>query len=353
MYVKKFIVSFEKQDMNFLKKYGLFKAISKYRKHYKKYDVPFINDTYQLSAVLRSYNKIVYGITRNVNKHYKTIILNKKNGGVRIINAPDEQLKFYQRRILEEILYKIPISEFATAYVPGKKLKSNAEPHVNHKYLLKMDITDFFVSITYLQVISCAFNSKMYPPQIGAILTTLCCKDDVLPQGAPTSPTLSNIVMKRFDDILGNWCKEKNITYTRYCDDLTFSADFPLGSAVYPKVCDMLARWGFEVNEKKTKFISNASCQKVTGLTVNEKVSIPNDYKKELRQEIYYAIKFGFADSIIRGNKKDYIQQNVPCVERYYNHLKGKINYVLQIEPHNKWFADAQIRLTYKYTQCT
>ncbi len=86
----------------------------------------------------------------------------------------------------------------------------------------------FFGSITYLQVISSAFNSKMYPAQIGAILTSLCCKDDVLPQGAPTSSALSNIVMKNFDDILGNWCREKYITYTRYCDDLTFSADIPL-----------------------------------------------------------------------------------------------------------------------------
>lgn len=349
MEVKKLTVSFDPPDMHFLKKYGLFKAASMARKHYKKYNVPFINDTYQLSALLHDLNKNVFNTTRNINKHYKRVVLNKRNGGKGIIHAPDAHLKFYQRRILEEILYKIPISEFATAYVPGKKLKSNAEPHINHKYLLKMDITDFFGSITYLQVISSAFNSKMYPTRIGAILTSLCCKDDVLPQGAPTSPMLSNIVMKNFDDILGNWCKDRNITYTRYCDDLTFSADFPLYNTVYAKAGDMLNRRGFEVNESKTKFISNASCQMVTGLTVNEKVSVPRDYKRKLRQEVYYAIKFGIADSIVKLRKMEFWKTEMANATGYYNHLCGKINYVLQIEPQNKWFADALVKLKEKY----
>lgn len=352
MEVKKFTVSFDPPDMHFLKKYGLFKAASMVKKHYKKYNVPFINDTYQLSALLRDLNKNVWGTTRNINKHYKRVVLNKWNGGKRIIHAPDAHLKFYGRRILEEILYKIPISEFATAYIPGKKLKNNAEPHTNHKYLLKMDITDFFGSITYLQVISSAFNSKMYPTQIGAILTSLCCKDDVLPQGAPTSPALSNIVMKNFDDILGNWCKDRNITYTRYCDDLTFSADIPLQNLHF-KVCDMLNRWGFEVNESKTKFISNASCQRVTGLTVNEKISIPKEYKRKLRQEVYYAIKFGLKGSLLKAKKRKYMDFNVADIESYYNHLIGKLNYVLQIEPQNKWFKDSKEMLEHEYTRCT
>ena len=107
-----------------------------------------------------------------------------------------------------------------------------------------------------------------------------------LPQGAPTSPTISNIIMKDFDNAVGQWCEENKISYTRYCDDLTFSADIPLQNLHF-KVCDMLNRWGFEVNESKTKFISNASCQRVTGLTVNEKVTIPKEYKRNLRQEIH------------------------------------------------------------------
>ena len=348
MKINKFTVSFEEGDMYFLKKYGLFKATRMVKKHYKKYDVPFINDTYQLAALLNDRHKNLFRNARNINNLYRKFYLDKRDGNKRIIYAPKRQLKFYQKRILQEILYKIPISRFATAYIPGKTLKDNADPHINHKFLLKTDITDFFGSITYLQVISSAFNSKMFPPQIGAILTTFCCKEDVLPQGAPTSPMLSNIVMKNFDDILGSWCKERNITYTRYCDDLTFSADVPLHN-VYLKVCDMLSRWGFRVNENKTKFITNASCQKVTGLTVNKKVSIPRDYKRKLRQEVYYATKFGFADSIVKTEKTEFLKTDIADATGYYHQLSGKINYVLQIEPENKWFADALVRLKEKY----
>ena len=304
------------------------------------------------------FHKDVFRLSKNVRKHYNLIMLRKKNGGLRYIHSPDTSLKNAQRRILKSILSNIKISPYATAYVTGKNLKDNATPHINHKYLLKMDITDFFGSITYLQVISSAFNANRFPVQIGAMLTSLCCLDDVLPQGAPTSPALSNIVMKNFDDIIGAWCKKRNISYTRYCDDLTFSADIPLYN-VYLKVKDMLLKRGFELNEDKTKFITNSSSQRVTGLTVNEKVSIPHDYKKELRQEVYYAIKYGLADSILKGKKNEYINRGRLNIHSYFSHLKGKMFYVLQIEPENKWFKGATQMLSDKYsheakrTQCT
>ncbi len=344
MKLNRFTVSFEEQDMHFLKEKGLIKAASMVKKHHKNYDVPFIYDTYQLARTIAVPRNMLFELTRDTSKHYKLIMLRKKNGGLRYIHSPDVDLKHAQTQILKKILNKMDVSTFATAYIQGKKLKDNAGPHTNHKYLLKMDITDFFGSITYLQVISSAFNSKMYPVQIGAMLTSLCCLNDVLPQGAPTSPMLSNIVMKSFDDIIGNWCKEKNITYTRYCDDLTFSADVQL-YGVYLKVKDMLEKRGFEVNESKTKFIANSSSQRVTGLTVNEKVSVPREYKRKLRQEIYYALKFGLADSIIKGNKTEYINRGVPDIYSYYNHLQGKMFYIFQIEPGNPWFAKASDKL--------
>jgi hypothetical protein len=156
--------------------------------------------------------------------------------------------------------------------------------------------------------------------------------------------------MKNFDDTIGAWCKKRNISYTRYCDDLTFSADIPLYN-VYLKVKDMLLKRGFELNEDKTKFITNSSSQRVTGLTVNEKVSIPRDYKRKLRQDIYYALKFGLADSVIKTGKKAFIKNGVVDREAYYNHLKGKILYILQVEPENKWFADSIEKLYNKYLE--
>jgi retron-type reverse transcriptase len=331
-----------------LAKHGLREAIKLAGKHYDQYRTPFIHDTYQLAHVVGTYQKALFELSKNASHHYKRITLQKKNGGTRVIHAPDCFLKPLQTMILHNILSKIDVSPYATAYIKGKQLADNAKPHTNHKYLLKMDITDFFGSITFLEVISAAFPSTMYPKQIGTMLTSLCCWEDVLPQGAPTSPTLSNIVMKRFDDILGDWCQKHGVTYTRYCDDLTFSANTPL-YGVYRKAKAMLEKRGFEVNEKKTKFVTNASSQRVTGLTVNEKVSIPKEYKRQLRQELYYAIKFGLDGSILHGDKTEYIHNGVFDTAGYYAHLNGKLQYVLQVEPHNTWFAEAARRLYEQY----
>lgn len=348
MKLNRFTVSFDPWDMAFVAKHGVWKATRLVRRHYKEHTIPFIHDTHQLAAALAVPRGQLFSLARDPKPHYRLHTLRKKNGGTRTIHAPAPDLKYTQRQIAKRLLAHMPVSPFATAYTAGKSLRDNAAPHVGHRYLLKMDITDFFGSITHFQVISAAFNSRLYPPQVGAMLAALCCRDGVLPQGAPTSPALSNIVMKSFDDVLGHWCAQKGITYTRYCDDLTFSADVPL-YAVYLKATDMLCRRGFAVNESKTVFVTNASAQRVTGLTVNEKVAIPREYKQRLRQEVYYALRFGLADSLMRGNKQEYILCGRPDVRRYYNHLNGQMQYVLQIEPQNQWFATACAELRERF----
>ncbi len=341
-------VFFESADAHFLEKNGFFRAVSLVRRHAEAYNTPFINDTYQLAQVLGLRRSTLFRLVRGADGYYDEIVIQKKSGGKRILHAPQPLLKEIQQVILKHILEKLPVSPYATAYIPQKRLWDNAAPHTGHTYLLKMDITDFFGSITFLQVISSAFPSKMYPPQVGAILTRLCCRSEVLPQGAPTSPMLSNIVMRRFDNALGGWCRQHGITYTRYCDDLTFSANTPL-YAVYCKAAAMLEEMGFEVNAQKTRFVTHATRQTVTGLTVNEKVSVPADYKRTLRQELHYAIKFGVGDSIVRGNKTAFIRDGKPDADRYYHHLKGKTRFVLSVEPKNKWFREALAQLDAAY----
>ena len=104
---------------------------------------------------------------------------------------------------------------------------------------------------------------------------------------------------------------------------------------------------GFELNEAKTHFISNADRQTVTGLVVNEKASIPNDYKRALRQEVHYALKFGAEDSVIRGHRSNFVEDSGSSrSSSYLLHLMGKVRYVLQIEPENRWFRDAQKKLS-------
>lgn len=150
--------------------------------------------------------------------------------------------------------------------------------------------------------------------------------------------------MRNFDNSLGRWCQKRGIAYTRYCDDMTFSSDKPL-YPVYEKVKSMLYDMGFTLNEKKTRFVTNASRQSVTGLTVNEKVAVSSEYKRKLRQEIYYALKFGLEDSIRFAKRTEFMRDGVPDAERYAQHLIGKANYILQIEPENRWFREALERL--------
>ena len=344
MLLKNNEVRFEEHDLFFLKKHGLKQATKLFLEHYKKTSVPFIRDTTQLSAYLGVRRKTLHNVVRCVNDHYARIAVPKSNGGTRILYAPSSCIKEMQRSILRHILRYIPVSHYATAYVEGRSLRDNAAPHVGKKYLLKMDITDFFGSISFSQVLSSAFNSNYFPKQIGYLLTTICCRKDFLPQGAPTSPALSNIVMKSFDENIGAWCKERGITYTRYCDDLTFSSDSELYH-VFKKASAMLEEMGFEVNEKKTGFITNASRQSVTGIVVNEKISIPRDYKRQLRQEVYYVLKYGLEESIMMQGRIEFAPTDYIDGQRYLMQLIGKVDYVLSIEPDNVWFENAKQQL--------
>lgn len=337
-------ITFDEWDMKFLKRFGIIEAAEMVVDFKTHNALPFIYDTYQLAHHLELNRKMLFSAVRNCEKVYSKVIIKKQNGKDRVLQVPNWELKKIQGIILRCIVTKLPVSEYATAYKKGARLIDNASPHTGKKYLLKMDITDFFGSITFLQVYSSAFNTKHFPKQIGVMLTKLCTKDGHLPQGAPTSPAISNLVMKKFDDNLGSWCEKRDISYTRYCDDLTFTSDKPMFS-VYLKVKTMLEEMGFEINSKKTHFITDSACQSVTGLTVNEKVSVSKEYKRTLRQELHYALKYGLADSIMKSDKVDFIEDHRPNTQKYYNHLMGKLNFVLQIEPDNKWFKEARLKM--------
>ncbi len=159
MKIKRFTVSFDPWDMPFVAKHGVWKATRLVRQHHKKHQTPFIHDTHQLAATLAVPRGQLFALARDTAPHYRLLTLRKKNGGKRIIHAPAPDLKYTQQQIAKRILSQMPVSPFATAYTAGKSLRDNAAPHVGHRYLLKMDITDFFGSITHFQVVSAAFNT--------------------------------------------------------------------------------------------------------------------------------------------------------------------------------------------------
>lgn len=286
--------------------------------------------------------KELYFVANHTGKFYRKVDIPKKSGGVRTLHVPQEKLKYIQRVILKEFLAEYAISPCATAYHYGAKLADNAAVHSGKEYLLKMDILDFFASINFGRVYK-MFYSR-YPEKYAKLFAELCCYGDCLVQGAPTSPAISNIIMRDFDTVLEQWCRERKIAYTRYCDDITLSADEPLGQA-YCYVKKLLAKNGFFLNKRKTHFVKNTYRQSVCGIVVNEKPQVSKAYRRKLRQELHYLYKFGARDVIIHNQLHEYILGDTTLNAKYMQHLMGKINFVLQIDPQNREFLAEREKL--------
>jgi len=278
----------------------------------------------------KNYIKTIYSISNNIEKNYKIYKIKKRNGKYRNICEPSSNLKQIQKRILTNILNNKSISKYAKAYHKGVGLKDNAIPHINKEMILKLDIKDFFENISFVDIYNSCFSIEYFPKSVGMILTYLCTYDNHLTQGSPTSAYISNLVMKEFDEELGNWCNLKNISYTRYSDDMTFSGEFN-PSELIVKVRKMLYKLGLELNNNKIHIVHKSSSQKVTGIVVNEKLQVNIKYRNKIRQEIYYIKKFGLSSHM----KKSDI--NIES-KKYLNKLYGRILYVLQINEYDKEF---------------
>lgn len=273
--------------------------------------------------------KLLYTISNHAEKHYKVFKMPKHSGGYRTIYEPDYTLKNIQRNILNNVLSERRTSSFACSYKKGYGLSDNAKPHVNKKYILKLDIKNFFPSIDFLKVYKTAFPRYIYPEAVASLLTNLVTYNNFLPQGAPTSSYISNLVLRSFDIKIGNFCLENDISYTRYCDDMTFSGNFNI-SEMITRVKTELLKNGFVLNKKKIKIIGSNKAQIVTGIVCNKKLTVPRKYKKEIRKELYYINKFGLESHL----------KFVTCFDdasKYLNRLYGKILFVLQVEKNSEF----------------
>ena len=192
----------------------------------------------------------LYAVSNTVERHYHPVSLPKRDGSCRLLSVPDPQLKRIQRRIAQVLLAPMPVSPYAMAYRYGASVVRNAAQHVGRPAVLKLDIRHFFDSILYASVKEAAFPAEIYGEPLRILLTILCYHRDGLPQGAPSSPAISNLVLRTFDDETVAWCRDRKIRYTRYCDDLTFSGSFE-PEAVIAFVREQLRKRGFFLNEKK------------------------------------------------------------------------------------------------------
>ncbi len=283
---------------------------------------------------IKKVKRTLYYLSNNLDANYISFDIPKKNGKLRTIYEPSGLLKNVQRNILKNILEDKKISKYAKAYQRHISLVDNAIEHINKKIILKLDIKDFFPSINFNMVYNTCFNETLYPRKLGILLTNICMYNNELPQGTPTAAYISNIILRSFDEKIGNYCDNLNISYTRYSDDLTFSGDFNV-QEIISLVKDELRKYHFKLNYDKIKVIRNNNRQIVTGIVVNKKLSIKREYKKKIRQEIYYINKYGI-DSHLK-------KLNIDNKNKYLHSLKGKVNFVLQVENNNEEFKKYQI----------
>lgn len=275
----------------------------------------------------------------STSSNYIDFEIKKKTGGVRKISAPKPSLKLAQYWILEQLLEKVSIGEVVHGFCKERSIVTNATPHIGRFVVVNIDLEDFFPTITYPRVKG-LFKALGYSESAATVFALLCTEsereevsldgktyfvavgDRKLPQGAPTSPAISNLICRTLDKALTSLGKNLGFTYTRYADDLTFSAadDQQVGKLLR-QVRYLVGKQGFLVNEKKTKVIRKSRRQEVTGIVVNEKLSISRKKLKAFRAVLYQIAKDG-PKGKRWGNSDDVLLS-----------IQGYANFIAMVDP--------------------
>ncbi|PWV55934.1 reverse transcriptase family protein [Chitinophaga sp. S165] len=306
--------------------------------------LPVLHDGVALAAAMGislgklrflSFNRKVGHVT-----HYKRFYIPKKSGGKRLISAPMPQLKAAQYWILENILYKVPNSDAAHGFVPGRSIVTNAVHHVAQDIVINIDLRDFFPTIGYKRVKG-MFCKLGYSEQVATILALLCTEPEVdqvaldgkdyyvantdrhLPQGAPCSPAITNIICFRLDRRFEGLARRFNYTYTRYADDMTFSAKDTAaddaGKLIWG-VKQVVKEEGFVIHPDKLKVMRKGDKREVTGIVVNDKLSLDRDTLRKFRALLHQISVSGLAG-------KQWGKGNI------VSSIEGYINYVSMVKP--------------------
>ena len=235
----------------------------------------------------------------NPNRYFQFQIPKKKKGEYRTITAPNAGLKSIQKCINALLLDQINVHPAAFGFVPGKSIVDNAKVHLGQNYIYNIDLKDFFPSVKAGRVFACLqLPPFSYDKETASMIADLCSQEGVLPQGAPTSPTLTNIVCYRLDWRLSKLAKRYNMRYSRYADDITFSSMSNLFHADGKFVKELrrfIEKEGFVINDAKTRINTYYQRQEVVGLTINEKPNVPEKYVKQLRTMLNNWEKSGYA----------------------------------------------------------
>lgn len=282
-------------------------------------------------------------LMKNKENNYRTFTLKKKSGGDRIINAPTNNLSIIQKKLnyILSISYKKSHTN-SHGFVLKKSIVTNASQHVAKKFVLNFDLDNFFGTITYARVRAMFMTYYKFNNSVASTLANICCNNDgVLPQGAATSPIISNIISRRIDEDLSRLAKKMNCTYSRYADDITISCDsnyFPSEIAYFEEsitkigsqVKSIISKNGFSINMKKNRLRSQYQNQSVTGITVNQKTNVDRQYIRKIRSILNCIEKniddISMAEKTFR--EKYSFRQSQIKKPKMFDVLRGMISYV-------------------------
>lgn len=280
---------------------------------------------------------------------YTSFVIPKRAGGIRIISAPRRRIKEVQRLLSTALLDlygygRKPVHSF----VKERSVVTNARQHVQSRFILRVDLKDFFGTIHFGRVRGVLLNCPFALPEpVATVLAHICCLDGKLPQGAPTSPIISNLVCRGLDNALMRLASECRATYTRYCDDLVFSFSMRQASKLPLRIVasdggvvsvghdleTAIKRAGFEINTAKTRLYHYGARQTVTGLVVNEFPNVPNEYYRSLRTALYAWEKYGYESASLHVPEavqhRRYRSGKPRCLHRL---LWGKLLYMRMVK---------------------
>jgi retron-type reverse transcriptase len=275
-------------------------------------------------------------------RHYRYRILPKPDGGERVIEIPKRRLKTVQREILDRILVHVPPHACAIGFRPGKSVIDFARLHAGRDVVVRVDLASFFQSVSARRV-DAVFRAIGYPEAVARMLTALtthAVPHDAsatlgfehrarlavphLPQGAPTSPALANLVAYGLDVRLEALARKMGATYARYADDLVFSGDATLSRAADALVVGIMTiaiDEGFVVNERKTRIQKRSVRQRAGGLVVNERPRWPRRERERFEAILVNCVRLGPET------------QNRTNVPDFRAHLAGRLAWLAQVDP--------------------
>ncbi len=304
-----------------------------------------LNDFRVLAELLHVDHHYLMQFQENINAHrkYVTFRIPKKTGGYRVITAPVKEIKDLQRKINSLLQQVYKPKGPAQGFVASKSIVSNAHPHKDRRYILNLDLKDFFPTVHFRRVLGMFMGNPYYVSrEIATFLAKVCCYKGKLPQGAPTSPTISNMICAKMDSQLQSLAKSHKCFYTRYADDITFSTNissFPTALATFnvagqAEIGAELARIiqdnGFIINVKKVRMQRRTTRQEVTGLTVNKKVNVDQKLVRQVRAMLHAWRKYGYDQAqqhfVVKYDKKQRdLPQDYPIFKAV---LKGRIEFI-------------------------